>query len=83
MKGYVEMNLREYEKITAICHVTWTAFVPIVLRAVFTIPAAWLIATAVTEYIFEIRIRDPYDLAYFASSTSAKDDMVPAVVFYA
>ena len=33
MKGYVEKNLRKNETVQAKCHVTWTAFVPIILRS--------------------------------------------------
>ena len=33
MKGYVEKNLRENETVQAKCHVTWTAFVPIIVRS--------------------------------------------------
>ena len=70
MKGYVERNLRKSEKVVAKCHVTWTAFVPIVIRTILLIVAAWAIAELVVEIILDFRykgIPEEGQISYFGS----------------
>ncbi|MBR5116106.1 MAG: PH domain-containing protein [Lachnospiraceae bacterium] len=66
MKGYVEKNLRKNETVQAKCHVTWTAFAAIILRALFMGGVGFLILYLASEIIFEFRAPDD-DLMYFAS----------------
>ncbi|MBO4914117.1 MAG: PH domain-containing protein [Oscillospiraceae bacterium] len=66
MKGYVERNLRKNETVIAKCHVTWTAFVPIILRALLIIAAAWLLCESVSDIILKVRMPEAGDF-YFGS----------------
>lgn len=70
MKDYVERNLRKNEQVVAKCHVTWTAFVPIVLRTILLIVAAWAIAELAVEIIVDFRypgIPEEGQISYFGS----------------
>ena len=70
MKGYVERNLRKNEQVVAKCHVTWTAFVPIVIRTILLIFGAWAIAELVVEIIVDFRytgIPEEGQISYFGS----------------
>ena len=70
MKGYVEKNLRKNEQVVAKCHVTWTAFVPIILRTILFIVAGWALVELVVEIICDFRytgIPEEGQISYFAS----------------
>ncbi len=70
MKDYVEKNLRENERVIAKCHITWAAFVPIVLRTILLIFAAWAIARLVVEIIVDFRypgLPEEGQISYFGS----------------
>ena len=69
MKGYVEKNLRKNETVQAKCHVTWTAFVPIIIRSLIIGGIGFLIIYVTSNTIIDIRA-DEYEaggLQYFGS----------------
>ena len=67
MKGYVEKNLRKNETVQAKCHVTWTAFVPIIIRSLLMGGIGSLIIYAASEILIDYRA-DMYGAGdYFAS----------------
>ena len=69
MKGYVEKNLRKNETVQAKCHVTWTAFVPIIIRSLIIGGIGFLIIYVTSNTIIDIRV-DEYEaggLQYFGS----------------
>ena len=67
MKGYVEKNLRKNETVQAKCHVTWTAFVPIIIRSLLMGGIGSLIIYAASEILIDYRA-DMYEAGdYFAS----------------
>ena len=69
MKGYVEKNLRENEAVQAKCHVTWTAFVPIIVRSLLMGGIGFLIIYLTSNTIIDLRA-DAYEaggLEYFGS----------------
>lgn len=55
VKDYVERNLRKNEQVVAKCHITWVALVPIILRTILLIVAAWAIAELVVEIVVDFR----------------------------
>lgn len=70
MKGYVEKNLRNNEQVVAKCHVTWAAFVPIIIRTILLIVGAWAIAELVVEIIVDFRYKglpEEGQISYFGS----------------
>ena len=69
MKGYVEKNLRKSETVQAKCHVTWTAFVPIIIRSLLMGGICILILYALSELVFSIQQSrfDGSGLEYYGS----------------
>ena len=69
MKGYVEKNLRKNETVQAKCHVTWTAFVPIIVRSLLTGGIGFLVLYAASEFVFDYQesMYDGGGLDYFGS----------------
>ena len=70
MRAYVEKNLRQNETVQAKCHVTWTAFVPIIIRSLLMAGIGFLIIYGASEMLIDFRA-DMYEAEglgyYFAS----------------
>ncbi len=80
MKGYVEKNLRKNEKVVAKCHVTWIAFVPIIVRALLIIALGWLLAYVFAETFIELQDLASGDIEFWASETYGMMSAIATII---